>query len=504
MVRFLLSGFVFLIGLAALQAQTLNPCGTAPHRSEWLASFQKGGIDLAQRAVDFRVAINAHLVGGDQSGLFKYGLMLESLAALERDYDSTGIGFVVNLPIDTLRSTQYYSHDDVLDGADMMFANNKENALNIYFLSNPAGNCGYNLPYAGIAMASQCSGLNQRTIAHEVGHALSLPHPFLGWEGGQTDDGSVPPDFTSPAPRTVTYNYTFFQDTLIRDTLIIDTANVELVARTNCYDAADGFCDTPADYIAQRWTCRSNGSAGIQQLDPDGVAFDSDGTLIMGYSDDACQARFSDEQKAAMQAFAQAERSSWVRPMFDTNRVRGFAEVELSADGYVLGGSELTFSAVENATHYFVEVSERRSFSRLLIDTVVTGLSVPLPLSVFEVDETYYVRIYAFNDHSFLAGMSPSSEFKIPVDVSSTPSILVSKIVVSPNPVVAGSTLELPHRKDITQVQWYDARGALVKQEVPATRDQVRVPAGFAAGVYNLMVVAKDGNRYTSRVHVLR
>ncbi len=504
MMRALLFGIIFFCFLSATTAQTLDPCGTIPHRSEWLANFQKDGIDLSQRPVDFRIALNAHQVGNDQGSVFKYSLVLETLAALERDFDSTGMGFVVNLPFDTLRSTFYNSHDNVLDGADMMFANNKPDALNIYYVSNPAGNCGYNLPYAGIAMANQCSGFGEKTISHEVGHAFSLPHPFLGWEGGQTDDGSVPPDYNSPAPRTVTYDYTYFQSTLVRDTLIIDTALVELVARTNCYEAADGFCDTPADYIANRWTCSTGNQSGLSQTDPDGEVFKSDGTLIMNYSDDVCQSRFSDEQKAAMQAFAQSERSSWVRTTFDTNLVRGVSEVIVDADGFALSSNELTFTSVTNATHYYVEVSDRRSFSNLLVDTVVTSPVVPLPSSVFEQGEEYNFRVYAFNDHSFLAGSSPVMQFSVPAGITNTTSAAISTISISPNPVVSGSVIELPFRKDIDRLQWYDARGALVAERPSTNLTSTEVPAHFVSGVYNLMLLSKDGDRYVARVQVIR
>ncbi len=504
MKRALLFGILSAVFVFPTIAQTLDPCGTVPHRSEWLANFQKRGIDLSQRSVDFRIAINAHQVGNDQGSLFDYGLILESLAALERDFDSTGIGFVVNLPFDTLRSTQYNSHDDVLEGADMMFENNKPDALNIYYVSNPAGNCGYNLPYAGIAMANQCSGFSQKTIAHEVGHALSLPHPFLGWEGGQTDDGSTPAVYTSPAPRNVTYDYTYFQSTLVRDTLIIDTAIVELVARTNCRDAADGFCDTPADYLATRWTCATNNESGQTQMDPDGQIFRSDGTLIMGYSDDNCQSRFTDEQKVAMEAFAQAERPSWIRTTFDTNLVRGVSDLILDADGFTLTTEELTFTPVENATHYFVEVSERRSFSSLLLETVVTSPVLALPSSIFEENENYYIKIYAFNDHSFLAGRSSIMDFTVLQGVSSTQTASVSKLSISPNPVSAGASVQVPFRKDIERVHWYDSRGAIVAEQAYLNNTSVEVPANFATGVYNLMLLSRDGDRYLARVQVIR
>jgi len=495
---------VFACVVSFGQTNELAPCGTKSVRSQWLKNFQKDGIDLSQRPVDFRIQLNAHLVGGDVGSVFSYELMLNSLAALEKDFDSTGIGFVVNLPIDTLRSTEYYAHNSVLDGADMMFENNRPEALNIYFLNNPAGNCGYNLPYAGIAIADQCAGIDEKTIAHEVGHALSIPHPFLGWEGGQTDNGSMPADFTVAAPSRVTYDYSYFLDTLIRDTTIIDTAIVELVARTNCYDAADGFCDTPADYIAGRWTCNQNGVSPVQQIDPDGVRFQSDGTLIMGYSDDECQSRFSDEQKAAMQAFAMAERSDWVRPMFDTNLVRGVTSLELDSDGKLLDAAELVYEALPNATHYFVQVSNRRSFRTLLVDTVVTGVKIELDPDLFEADETYFAKVYAFNDHSFRAGMSPLLEFIFPEISTGTRSIPLAEISVAPNPVIAGATLEVPYGKKLTLANWYDARGALVFQQELKGETRLEVAGHLTTGVYNLMIVGATGKRFISRVQVIQ
>mgnify|MGYP000043822657 FL=1 len=85
--------------------------------------------------------------------------------------------------------------------------------------------------------------------------------------------------FSEPAPETVLYNYTLFKDSLILDTLIIDTAYVEKVDGSNCEYAADGFCDTPPDYLAYRWTCnQSTGTSFGTMLDPNGESFKSDAT----------------------------------------------------------------------------------------------------------------------------------------------------------------------------------------------------------------------------------
>ena len=427
-------------------AQALEPCGSIAERSPWLKEFQQRLLhEHRPTATQHTLALEVHLLANDPGSEFDYGRALQTLGALERDFVGTGIGFRANLNFDTLYSAQFNDHATVLEGADMMFANNVDNALNLYFVGNPAGNCGYNLPYAGIAVSSQCAGASSKTIAHEVGHALSLPHPFLGWEGGQTADGSMPANFSAPAPEAVTYDYTYFQDTLIRDTLIIDTALVEFVDRRNCLDAADGFCDTPADYLAGRWTCDDNGESTTVQLDPEGVSFRSDGSLIMNYANDDCQTRFSADQQLAMQAFIEEERSYWQTTQGDTAKIRdevlpAYVDGDLLPDPFTL-----PMTAVANATHYFVQISTRRSFSVLVAETVTTSTNVDLDPGNFEPGTTYYWRAYPFSDHSFRASYSPRASFVYPEQVATT-TPRPAEVTVYPNPVLAGNEITLPNK----------------------------------------------------------
>ncbi|MCB0574414.1 MAG: metalloprotease, partial [Saprospiraceae bacterium] len=102
---------------------------------------------------------------------------------LNEDYAATGIRFYFKDDWNLINSTAWYQHANIPQGIDMMLTNNVPDALNAYFASNVAGNCGYNLPYAGVAVAHNCAATGDHTWAHEVGHALSLPHPFIGWEG---------------------------------------------------------------------------------------------------------------------------------------------------------------------------------------------------------------------------------------------------------------------------------------------------------------------------------
>ena len=77
----------------------------------------------------------------------------------------------------------------------MMFNKMGTYHQHVHFVSDPAGNCGYNLPYAGVAIAMGCGGPSDHTWAHEV--ITSVQHP--SWDGnGVSHDGSIAHNFSDP------------------------------------------------------------------------------------------------------------------------------------------------------------------------------------------------------------------------------------------------------------------------------------------------------------------
>lgn len=454
--QLLLTFFAITFISLTIQAQeeiTPAPCGTLPGKSAWLKKYQQNPA-AHQRNTDtlLYIPISVHLTSNDAGNTyFKINRLIDAFCKLNADFEEANLYFYLEGTIDSIPFTPWFSHETVLEGAEMMFANNIEHTVNTYFVGNAAGNCGYNLPYAGIAMDHSCSNPNDDTWAHEMGHNLSLPHPFLGWEGGQTINGEMPADFSNPAPTHVTYDYTYFQDTLIMDTLIIDTALVELVDGSNCYLASDGFCDTAPDYIANRWFCNGQGVSAQIQLDPNGEPFQSDGSLIMCYADDDCQGRFSPEQIAAMRANVYEEKPDLLynqTPAPEVSSTPATLNAPIGGDFVQFDAPFFEWEAVENATHYIVNVSLLPTFGALNQEYITTEPFFELPEDLLN-ERTYYWRVRAYNSHSFCTLFSETATFETAQlsDINTITS--VNKVRVFPNPALGGQaiTIELESRK---------------------------------------------------------
>ncbi len=423
-----------------------NFCANQQGRSKWLKQYQaqpenfnKGGDTTIY------VAMTVHILGNDSgAGYYSEKSLLDAFCLLNESYEPAGIQFYLAGDILYHNNSAYYQHSTVLEGGLMMFEYNVPNTLNTYFVSDPAGNCGYNLPYAGIANAISCSGSNDITWSHEVGHGLSLPHPFLGWEGGVSWDGSVDHNFNDPAPVQVTFDYTFFRDTLILDTLIIDTTYVELVDGSNCTIAADGFCDTPPDYLASRWNCNGNGVSGTVQHDPNDVSFQSEGSLIMNYANDACQTSFSQDQQAAMRAFLFDQRAQWISSDPPLLPVTETATLVSPIGGTIQENfaAELSWTLVPNATHYLVQVSRLSSFSPALTDNYISPTNT-LITSELLADRTYFWRVRAFNNYHTCGQFTVSESFELTHPVATTDINEIAEWRVFPQPVGSQQNLQV-------------------------------------------------------------
>ena len=491
-----------------LNGQELKPCGTEPFKDPWLTHFQErleqGWLDSGSDTILY-VPIKVHLLGNDDgSGYFAISRVLTAFCVLNEDFISSNIQFYLKDDFNYIDNSAWNNHADIRTGAEMMFANNDPDAINTYFVQNPAGNCGYNLPYAGIAMSKSCSGPNDHTWAHEVGHNLSLPHPFLGWEGGITDDGSQPPNFSRPAPEYVTYDYTLFKSVYYPDTLIIDTALVEKVDGSNCRESADGFCDTHPDYLARRWACGGDGMSPQRQLDPDSVAFFSDGQWIMSYANDNCSNSFTPEQIMAMRANLEEQKPNLlVDQSFPGELAASAPSLVLPEDGATVPANNivLEWDEVEGASQYVVEVSRIRTFGLLETEMITSDISASIP--VLSPDKRYYWRVTPFNSHDACGSMSTSRTFTTS-EVTSLDDINVDDIKYWMVNGQLNIEIDSEGSGSDLMIQILDGNGRILQKETTDVRFKTNLYSfdlsNYATGVYFVRLF-KEGGSFTLKVN---
>lgn len=403
---------IFIFSLSSLFAQEpaknmLEPCGTPAGISPWLRFYSDHKAEMEYRSNDtLWVGLQAHLLARDNgTGRFPFDRFMDALCRLNTDFAESNIQFYLKDDINLIDNSAWYAHTTIPAGIDMMLTNNVDDAFNSYFVGNPAGNCGYNLPYGGVAIGHSCASASDHTWAHEAGHALSLPHPFIGWEGKQYN-------YAIPTPTSVTYDYTYFHDTI--DTQIpapLDTALVEYVDGSNCAIASDLICDTKPDYISSRWTCNGQGMSPAIQKDPAGVDFQSDGSLFMSYADDACQTRFSPEEIQVMRANLATEKANWLGSAPQLGEITQLVnQISPIQDQVVpVAGTQLVWSSAPNATHYVVEASRFSSYALREVEMITSDTFVTTPALL--ANRTYYWRVKAFNAAHFCADLSESATF---------------------------------------------------------------------------------------------
>ena len=497
--------FVLVIFSTYLSAQELQPCGSEPFKSKWLTQYQLHPERYEIRSGEMlQVPLTLHIVGTDDgSAYISERRMIEAMNTLNGDFLPADICFFIQ-DIRYINNSAWSNHGSVLDGADMMFANNVDNTINCYFMANAAGNCGYNLPYAGVAVSNNCAGTDDHTWAHEIGHNLSLPHPFLGWEGGVSHDGSVSHNFNDPAPEFVTYDYTFFKSVPYRDTLIIDTAIVERVDGSNCREAADGFCDTKPDYLASRWQCSANGNSPTKQTDPTGEIFNSDGTLIMSYALDECSNRFSDEQKAAMRANLIDQKGDYLLNPPTAEPITDVVSLNYPINGVSVDytGFELSWNPVANATHYLVVTSLSSSAGSTFWDTITTETTVMASSS--RVNRNLYWRVYPINAKYINADPSEIGTFYATEIVRTEAPEWADQLIV-PNLIAQGDQLVINTEslQGTATVTLMDLKGkAFDRTEILHGNSYARIPtSNIPTGIY-LLQITHEGYAKTYKILV--
>ena len=416
---------VILANLHCLYSQEVSSfCGTSLKTQEASLHSMRGIHQFGFRGIH-NIPVQIHMVlndnGGGDLGLLK---LRESICTLNQDFESTGFQFYMETEINYIKSSKYNEHN-YDDGLEMIRNYNGPIVITVYILGSPAGNCGY-FTYQGdaVALSKSCLGKNSHTWAHEFGHYFSLPHTFFGWEGIDYNAGKPTADYQ---------NQVFTQ--------------IENTDRRNCLSQADNFCDTPPDYISNRWSCNDSDSSSLLQKDVNGQPFRSDGSLFMSYAIDNCMSRFSDEQKFAMQ-------NNLANLRTDLDRAVTIRSISTFDNGLSYPSDSSTTSTkvrfswnpVTNADGYVFQLSRNQPFTVLIRNLSTVNSSIEVD-SLVE-GKRYFWRVIPFSKMDFCTEGSVSFTFEVN-SFTSVGNVKESKDVnIFPNPARIGQNIYLDKFND--------------------------------------------------------
>lgn len=332
--------------------------------------------------------VKVHIVGTNNgANYYKIGSLLDAFCTLNNQFAPYGWQFYIYQDINYINNDNLYYHRNSYNGT--INSNSVQSVINMFFVGfDPTGYnvCGYysrgngpqNISGNGrqgvVVIGNGCAGNGNSTIAHELGHFFSLPHTFFGWEGRSA----------TAAPR------------------ITD----ERVSGSNCNTSGDFFCDTPADYLSDRWSCPY---APRSKNDFEGTPYAPDGALYMSYANDACQNYFSEEQLDAMRAYLTSE-----RPYLLSANYPGYAVItdsaapsypDSAATGIPSNYVNLKWRRVPGADYYHLQVTRSLNPNNMQVDTVIAS-DTSILLTNLDPGFTYRWRVRAFNKYSTCSGYS--------------------------------------------------------------------------------------------------
>ncbi len=479
--------------LLALLTQAQNPqnlCGISNTQADWLTKYQANPDRYEKSGDPLYVALAIHLVDDIEEIHFPHkSEIYDALCALNEDFEQANIHFYVTHDFNYITDS-YYAEPDINRAYELVSNFNTPNKIDIFFVHNfdlPTS-VSYPVDHLGIILQNyMLAPHNHHQWTHQMGHFFSLPHTCYGWDlWEQFPDGF---DFTQPAPDSINW------------------LPVELVDGTNCTVAGDGFCDTPPDYLANPWICNEDGESSIIQHDPAGVAFRSDGSFFMSYSNDDCQTRFSEEQIAAMRAYIENEDT-----MFLTTEtpLPDISDTPLE-QYYPIGGEEalltdsntivLSWEEAENATKYIVQIAPFPSFQSLTWEYYSDTSS--LVLSGLEPNEHYFWRVRAVSEWSSCTPYSDISDFRTPTFVSANELEVFRNVVIRPNPVAVGQNMQMQFKaqnKERSSMTILNTQGRVLSQKsinpVIGMQSMAIPTASLAPGIYFLQLQSSKGFHY--------
>jgi hypothetical protein len=425
------------------------------------SDFEKGIGLSGNRAVSY-VPIQFNLLARDDgSQRAKVISVLSQLNALNTDYTSLELVYYLNKNdlFHPINNTGAY--EDPANYNWLLSNHRNSSALNVFIAKN-ANNPGalgtvlgyYSSERDWVVMRSDQLGSASGTLSHELGHFFSLLHTFNGWDREPWDEASH--------GNPVTMNWA-----------PSDNVRVELVARTNCDDAGDFLCDTPADYnLGFGWNVGGDQCAPYTGgcLDANSDELDPDEENFMGYFIDCEEYHFSNDQKDMILTDYNSSARNYIRSSYVPNSTLITDSVEAvfpphNGNSTYFDQVDFEWSPVAGADYYYFELSLTSSFGNSIFSVVTEDLTETVQGLIPNFN--YYWRVIAFNETN---AQMDYQIFKFKNStVSGTKELYTFKnIQLSPNPINRGEKMMLnisSEKKQEFLFNVYDISGRLISDE---------------------------------------
>ena len=476
--------FFMMLGSALAQ----SPCGVnTEDQILWNGRYQQNLRSAKEatgtRSSDLSLPVRFHLASRTNgSGGTPFRRVLNLMCTTQELLDSAG--FILSLAengIQEVRSDDIFLAHHTSPSQQLMRNLKIDSAINVYVVADAGSGSGstgvvgyYDAQYDWIVLSRSVIAEGEKTLAHEIGHFLSLIHPHFGWDGQAWDPNIHGPKAPEIAPNGQT--------------------PTEKADSSNCDTAGDLLCDTPADYnLGLNWTSSCNYSGGAR--DSDSILLDPDESLLMSYFSDDCRHRFSPSQIAIMQAdWNSASRAFLHRDsppgsgtlMTPPSLISPIGQVGTDDDSI-----SFRWNNAEGASQYVFEVDRSASFDLAPINWITTDTSLTI-LGSWIYGTNYFWRVYAVNEDDNCLPPTAAGSFQIQKTASIFHWELGEPVIwVDPKGNSLVLSLELNTSKEIN-LTLFDLHGRQYVMDelfLPAGRQEVRVEIPqLPSGIYLLQI----------------
>ncbi|MFZ4543852.1 MAG: zinc-dependent metalloprotease [Saprospiraceae bacterium] len=480
--------------------------------------YMEAGHYNIDRSIVKYIPLKIHLIAKkDGSNRLSEAKVFENLCQLNKDYEDQNIVFyMADGSMSYINDNNAYTNQGNTFGVAALKAAKAKNAINIYFafetpsLGSTLGGTtlGYYSPTNDwLVIRNDQVDNKSGTLSHELGHCFSLKHPFSGW-----DQESFLQWYAKKYSKAENWGAVpaWFKVSVVNQVASDGFTKIECFNGSNCASSGDLVCDTPADYnFGFGWSgCSPFTRKLIGPCDKDSIK-DTMEDNFMAYFIGCAKYKFTNEQKALIQADYNSSRRAYIRSSY-VPAIQPISQhaINHSPNGPIVvqyfDNVTLDWDDVPGADAYLVEIDRTSSLNSSGVQRYLVGNS---SLTVFklEASKSYFWRVIPYdaeggtclNLNDAVKAKFSTSAFTIGTsDISA-----LNQWSVSPNPVSSGNPIRLSMNvgQDFeATIALYNAMGqeikSIGKQQITAGNVQLTIETdGVSKGIYYVRLQSEKG-----------